>query len=307
MAASMRSQAFCRWCLRKYQRREITRFCSSSSKIQSEIPKPTEEKQTHFGYQYIPEEQKEKKVYEVFENVASKYDLMNDAMSTGVHRLWKDSFVKALAPSPGTQLLDMAGGTGDIAFRFLKYIKTQEEKIAAARQGTPEGEVTPMSHVTVADINKEMLKVGEMRAEKRGIKSGISWLQANAENLQFPENTFDAYTIAFGIRNCTHIDKVISEAYRVLKPGGRFMCLEFSRVGNPIIRSLYDLYSFQVIPVLGQVLARDWKSYQYLVESIRQFPDQDTFKRMIQDGGFKAVSFENLTFGVAAIHSGFKI
>ncbi|XP_033748443.1 2-methoxy-6-polyprenyl-1,4-benzoquinol methylase, mitochondrial-like [Pecten maximus] len=309
-----------------------------------------ESKQTHFGYESIPEHDKEERVYEVFKNVAGSYDLMNDAMSMGVHRVWKDQFINKLAPHPGTQLLDVAGGTGDIAFRFLKYSKSLEKRngtsntesddgsdfdltkdISAQAFGIPEhymedpylstsesssdsseeeddSKVTPpKTHVTVCDINKEMLEVGKARAVEMGLVEGLSWVQGNAESLSFEDNLFDAYTIAFGIRNCTHIDKVVEEAYRVLKPGGRFMCLEFSQVSNPLLRSVYDNYSFQVIPVMGQVLARDWKSYQYLVESIRQFPDQEEFSSLIRKSGFKMVTYENLTFGVAAIHSGFKL
>ncbi|XP_046356316.1 2-methoxy-6-polyprenyl-1,4-benzoquinol methylase, mitochondrial-like [Haliotis rufescens] len=293
-------------------------------------------RETHFGFEYIPEEEKEGKVYEVFENVASRYDLMNDTMSAGVHRLWKDHFMECMAPTPGTTLIDVAGGTGDIALRFLRYIQSQRSTEYAARQdfkvqipreikaniymdpadedssdSSSSDEETessqPSSVVTVCDINQAMLDVGKTKLEKLGFTSGISWLQGNAESLPLEDNTYDVYTIAFGIRNCTHIDKVLSEAYRVLKPGGRFMCLEFSQVNNALLRSLYDSYSFQVIPVMGQLIAGDWKSYQYLVESIRQFPNQEDFSAMIRRAGFRVVSHENLTFGVAAIHSGFKI
>lgn len=273
---------------------------------------------------------------------------MNDAMSVGIHRIWKDHFIQRLAPTHGTQLLDVAGGTGDIALRYLQFLELDKRtsndnavddfkvpnEIQAGSYGIPpqyhsddstsdtsssdssEDEDTgnkfsknkPLSHVTVCDINQEMLDVGKEKALNLGyLKDNISWVKGNAESLPFDDNKFDAYTIAFGIRNCTHVDKVIEESYRVLKPGGRFMCLEFSQVNNVILRELYDSYSFQVIPVLGQVLARDWKSYQYLVESIRQFPDQEEFAAMIQQAGFSFVTYENLTFGVAAIHSGFKL
>ncbi|CAL1534327.1 unnamed protein product [Lymnaea stagnalis] len=282
----------------------------------------TEGQKTHFGFQSVPEEEKEHKVYEVFENVASKYDLMNDAMSGGIHRIWKDMFLDRFAPAPGTKLLDVAGGTGDIAFRFLKYvgapthISLQNESAMREKESSEEENPAAIifsepdengSHVTVCDINQAMLDVGRHKADEMGYTSGISWLRGNAEMLSLPDNTFDAYTIAFGIRNCTHVQKVLNEAYRVLKPGGRFLCLEFSEVKNPLLRSVYDNYSFQVIPVMGQVLAGDWKSYQYLVESIRQFPNQEDFAAMIKLAGFRMVSYENLTFGVAAIHSGFKI
>ncbi|XP_063396147.1 2-methoxy-6-polyprenyl-1,4-benzoquinol methylase, mitochondrial-like isoform X1 [Mytilus trossulus] len=290
----------------------------------------SQQKETHFGFQNIPENEKEDKVYEVFKNVASSYDLMNDAMSAGVHRLWKDHFIRRLGPTPGTKLLDVAGGTGDIAFRFLKYIDNlnknesddisvpnhidgfqlhqEDQDLSSSSSSSSDEEDNHVTHhVTVCDINQEMLDVGRQKAESYGICSGMSWLKGNAECLQLEDNQFDAYTIAFGIRNCTHVDKVVEEAYRVLKPGGRFMCLEFSEVKNPLLRSLYDNYSFQVIPVMGQVLARDWKSYQYLVESIRQFPNQEDFSDIIRNAGFRMVSYENLTFGVAAIHSGFKL
>ncbi|XP_052215717.1 2-methoxy-6-polyprenyl-1,4-benzoquinol methylase, mitochondrial-like isoform X3 [Dreissena polymorpha] len=226
-----------------------------------------------------------------------------------------------MSPRPGTKLLDVAGGTGDIAFRFLNYVRSQSDfnSLTALQTSTEQGvdinedensQVSGRSrdcHVTVCDINQSMLEVGMNRATQSGITSGISWLKGNAECLPIEDNSFDVYTIAFGIRNCTHIDKVVEEAYRVLRPGGRFMCLEFSHVSNPLLRSVYDEYSFQVIPVLGQILAADWDSYQYLVESIRQFQNQEDFKRIIRTCGFRAVTYENLTFGVVAIHSGFKL
>lgn len=258
------------------------------------------EKETHFGYQTISESEKTQKVYEVFENVADKYDKMNDAMSFFVHRVWKDIFIQRLAPTQGTQLLDVAGGTGDIAFRYIKYLRN-----------LPPNKVEPLSSVstaTVCDINRAMLNVGKERAKKLDFAdSEITWLEADAESLPIESNSFTAYTIAFGIRNCTHVDKVLDEAYRVLKPGGRFMCLEFSHVNNEMLRWIYDQYSLQMIPVMGQVIAGDWKSYQYLVESIRKFPNQESFKEMIQAAGFSCVSYENLTFGVVSIHSGFKL
>ncbi|KAH9489338.1 2-hexaprenyl-6-methoxy-1,4-benzoquinone methyltransferase [Bulinus truncatus] len=295
-----------------------------------------QDSETHFGFESVTEEEKENRVYEVFENVASKYDLMNDAMSGGIHRIWKDIFLERFAPTPGTKLLDVAGGTGDIAFRFLRYVgtpisptgessklytsKSETEQTSSDDSSSSDSDISQNegkdsftepdingSHVTVCDINQAMLDVGKNKARSMGYTSGISWVRGNAEILPFPDNSFDAYTIAFGIRNCTHVQKVIDEAYRVLRPGGRFMCLEFSEVQNSLLRSVYDSYSFQVIPVMGQVIAGDWKSYQYLVESIRQFPNQEKFASMIKSAGFRFVNFENLTFGVAAIHSGFKI
>ncbi|KDR18513.1 2-methoxy-6-polyprenyl-1,4-benzoquinol methylase, mitochondrial [Zootermopsis nevadensis] len=250
-------------------------------------------KETHFGFETVKETEKAEKVHSVFETVASKYDLMNDAMSFGVHRVWKDIFIQRLGPTADTLLLDVAGGTGDIAFRFLKYMH-----IAGKMSG----------RVTVCDINEAMLDVGQSRAEKLGFSSKqIDWLQADAEKLPIDDASFTAYTIAFGIRNVTHIDRVLEEAYRVLKPGGRFMCLEFSQLNNEMLQWMYDQYSFQVIPVMGQIIAGQWKPYQYLVESIRRFPNQEDFKAMIEDAGFCQVNYENISFGIVAIHSGFKL
>ncbi|PSN38104.1 2-methoxy-6-polyprenyl-1, partial [Blattella germanica] len=250
-------------------------------------------RETHFGFETVKEDEKAEKVYSVFENVANKYDVMNDTMSFGVHRVWKDIFVQRLGPTSDTKLLDVAGGTGDIAFRFLKYLQLE---------GTTTGKVT------VCDINDAMLEVGRARANKLGFPdSNIDWLQGDAEQLPVEDSAYTAYTIAFGIRNVTHIDRALKEAYRVLKPGGRFMCLEFSHLNNNVLQWMYDQYSFQVIPVMGQLIAGQWKPYQYLVESIRQFPNQEDFKSMIEDAGFSHVEYENLTFGVVAIHSAFKL
>ncbi|KAJ7993651.1 hypothetical protein DPEC_G00256860 [Dallia pectoralis] len=281
-------------------------------------------KTTHFGFETVSEGEKTERVYKVFESVAQKYDLMNDAMSFGVHRLWKDSLLHAMNPQPGMRLLDVAGGTGDISFRFLEYVRSQEERVArrvARANQTPSWQdistgfeargqeaVEPrQSRAVVCDINKEMLKVGKQKADSMALDRGLSWVVGNAEELPFEDDQFDVYTIAFGIRNVTHIDMALTEAFRVLKPGGRFMCLEFSKVANPLLSQLYNAYSFQVIPVLGEVIAGDWKSYQYLVESIRKFPDQETFKGMIEGAGFFSVRYSNLTGGVVAIHSGFKL
>ncbi|XP_072288527.1 2-methoxy-6-polyprenyl-1,4-benzoquinol methylase, mitochondrial [Eucyclogobius newberryi] len=279
-------------------------------------------KSTHFGFDTVLEEEKAKKVYQVFENVAQKYDVMNDAMSLGIHRLWKDVLLHIMNPQPGARLLDVAGGTGDIAFRFLEYVKSQEEKMRrkeASVLQTPswqdistnysdeQGTEPQESKAVVCDINKEMLKVGKQKADGMGITSGLSWVVGDAEELPFGDDEFDIYTIAFGIRNVTHIEQALQEAHRVLKPGGRFMCLEFSKMSNPLLSKIYDAYSFQVIPVLGEVIAGDWKSYQYLVESIRKFPDQEEFKTMIDDAGFYCVRYHNLTGGIVALHSGFKL
>ena len=237
-----------------------------------------------FGYEDVPRDEKVARVGSVFTNVAAQYDLMNDAMSGGMHRLWKDRFVRRVKPREGEQILDMAGGTGDIAFRL-------------AASG---------ASVTVADINPEMLEVGIGRAQQRGI-DGLVWTEANAEVLTFPDRFFDAYTIAFGIRNVTDIPAALREAHRVLRRGGRFFCLEFSTTLWPGFAEVYDAYSHRLVPKLGQLLAQDADSYRYLVESIRRFPDMPTFKRMIEDAGFVQTRVEPMLGGLVAIHSGWKI
>ncbi|KAB0791556.1 hypothetical protein PPYR_03356 [Photinus pyralis] len=219
---------------------------------------------------------------------------MNDLMSFGIHRLWKDTFMDRLGPTPGTNLLDVAGGTGDIAFRYLNYLKSDR--------------LHPNSHVTVLDINTAMLDVGQYRSKGLGYDSSqITFQEGNAEELPFEDGLFDAYTVVFGIRNFTHIQKAIDEAYRVLRPGGRFLCMEFSQVTDTNLQWIYDQYSFQVIPLMGQLVSGQWHPYQYLVESIRQFPNQDLFKSMIEKAGFREVIYENLSSGIVAIHSGFKL
>ena len=237
-----------------------------------------------FGYEDVAPEEKTARVGGVFSSVAKNYDLMNDAMSGGMHRLWKDRFVRRVQPQEGQQILDMAGGTGDIAFR-----------LAAAG-----------ASVTVADINPAMLEVGMARAAKRGI-DGLVWTEANAETLTFPDRFFDAYTIAFGIRNVTDIPKALREAHRVLRRGGRFYCLEFSTTTWPGFKEVYDSYSHKLVPKLGQMLAQDADSYRYLIESIRRFPDMPTFKGMIADAGFVRTRAEPILGGLVAIHSGWKI
>ncbi|KAG5673997.1 hypothetical protein PVAND_003992 [Polypedilum vanderplanki] len=259
---------------------------------------------THFGFETVKTDEKTEKVHQVFKDVAEKYDLMNDAMSMGIHRLWKDIFLERLYPTLGTKLLDVAGGTGDIAFRYINYINNLNKSNQDA--------YSKKSSVTILDINQHMLNVGMERAEKLGHISNetldVEWVCGNAEELPLESDQFTAYTIAFGIRNVTHIDKALREAYRVLKPGGRFMCLEFSHIeNNETLQWLYDQYSFQVIPPMGQILANQWQPYQYLVESIRKFPKKLEFKSMIEEAGFKQVTYENLTLGICAIHSGFKL
>lgn len=237
-----------------------------------------------FGYEDVSPTEKTARVRGVFSNVASRYDLMNDAMSGGMHRLWKDRFVRRVKPRAGEQILDMAGGTGDIAFRL-------------AESG---------ASITVADINPEMLEVGIGRAQQRGI-DGLVWTEANAETLTIPDRFFDAYTIAFGIRNVTDIPKALREAHRVLRRGGRFFCLEFSTNTWPGFSDVYDAYSHRLVPKLGQLLANDADSYRYLIESIRRFPDMPSFERMVGEAGFVQTKVEPIMGGLVAIHSGWKI
>lgn len=237
-----------------------------------------------FGYEEIPAEEKQARVGAVFSSVAKKYDIMNDAMSGGMHRLWKDRFVRRVKPRADESILDMAGGTGDIAFRMA-----------------PSG-----ADITVSDINQDMLDVGMERAEKRGI-SGLSWSRQNAEELSFDDRSFDAYTIAFGIRNVTHIDKALAEAFRVLKRGGRFYCLEFSTTEWPGFAQAYDLYSHKLVPQIGKAIAGDADSYRYLIESIRRFPKMREFERMIRAAGFRHTKVEAIMGGLVAIHSGWKV
>lgn len=237
-----------------------------------------------FGYQDVAPAEKTARVGNVFTSVAPRYDLMNDAMSMGMHRIWKDTFVRRVRPRRGERILDMAGGTGDIAFRLH-------------RAG---------AHVTVADINPAMLEVGMQRAAKRRLE-GLVWSEANAESLTFPDRHFEAYTIAFGIRNVTDIPAALREAHRVLKRGGRFFCLEFSTTTWPGFAEVYDTYSHRLVPRLGQLLAQDADSYRYLIESIRRFPDMPAFAGLIEDAGFAQVSATPILGGLVAIHSGWKI
>ncbi|OIR09029.1 ubiquinone/menaquinone biosynthesis C-methyltransferase UbiE [mine drainage metagenome] len=241
---------------------------------------------THFGFRTVREEEKASLVRDVFDGVASRYDLMNDLMSAGIHRLWKSAMIDWLHPRPGMTLLDVGGGTGDIAFRFR------------AKGG---------GAVTVCDINKEMLSVGRDRAVDRNILAGIDWVCGDAEHLPFPDRSVDAYTIAFCLRNVTHIDLALAEARRVLKPGGRFLCLEFSKVVVPVLDKLYDEYSFRILPHIGKLVAGNREAYQYLVESIRQFPPQEALAQRMRDVGFEQVKYRNLSGGIAAIHSGWRL
>ena len=246
----------------------------------------------YFGDREVPEAEKSPLVRGVFSSVAGRYDLMNDLMSGGVHRLWKAEMIAWLRPVPGMRLLDVAGGTGDIAFRALDK----------AGGDAPEG-----IGVTVCDITESMLRVGRDRAIDQGRLGGLDWVCGDAEALPFADRSFDAYTIAFGLRNVTHPEAALAEARRVLKPGGRFLCLEFSRVVLPLLSELYDLYSYRVLPALGQAVARDRESYQYLVESIRRFPPQDELIGLMQAAGLEQASYRNLTGGIAALHSAWRI
>ena len=245
------------------------------------------ENTTHFGFQSVPESEKVGRVRGVFSSVASNYDIMNDVMSGGAHRIWKDAMMDWLAPSSGQRLLDVAGGTGDISFRFLK------------RAGH--------AHATVLDLTNEMLEEGKSRAEAAQLGGSLDWVVGDAMALPFANNSFDIYAISFGIRNVTRPQDALNEAFRVLKPGGRLMVLEFSQIPNDLLQRIYDRYSFNVIPNMGKLIANDRDSYQYLVESIRKFPDQDTFLGMVQAAGFEIAKYRNLTMGVACLHSGWKI
>ncbi len=245
--------------------------------------------ETSYGFRAVRDGEKQDLVDKVFHRVAGRYDLMNDLMSGGLHRVWKNAAVAWLNPPkrPGWRLLDMAGGTGDIAFRVVDASRGQAEAV-------------------VGDINASMLAVGRERAEKRGY-GGISFVEANAETLPFEDASFDAYTIAFGIRNVPHIDRALAEAYRVLKRGGRFLCLEFSEVDVPLLDRVYEAWSFNAIPRIGQVVTGDGEPYRYLVESIRKFPRQRDFATMIERAGFSRVSWRDYSGGIAAAHSGWKL
>ena len=245
------------------------------------------ENTTHFGFETILEKDKSEKVQAVFSSVASKYDVMNDVMSLGIHRVWKDAMMDWLAPIRGQALLDVAGGTGDISFRFLKRASG--------------------ANATVLDLTEPMLAEGRKRAETVGISGQLEWVVGDAMALPFEDDSFDVYTISFGIRNVTDPQKALFEAYRALKPGGRIMVLEFSHIPNNLLQWFYDKYSFNVIPGLGQIIASDRSSYQYLVESIRKFPKQEAFMKLVNAAGFENTKYRNLTMGVACLHSGWKI
>jgi demethylmenaquinone methyltransferase/2-methoxy-6-polyprenyl-1,4-benzoquinol methylase len=250
-------------------------------------PHRPDEPTTHFGYREVPETAKAGMVADVFHSVAGKYDLMNDLMSFGIHRLWKRFTVEASGVRRGQQVLDVAGGTGDLAALFV-------ERVGAS------------GRVVLADINDSMLEVGRARLADRGIAGNVEFVQADAESLPFPDNHFDCVSIAFGLRNVTHIDRALASMYRVLKPSGRLLVLEFSKPVLPGLNRLYDAYSFSVLPRLGQLVANDAASYRYLAESIRKHPDQDTLKQMMTAAGFERVHYFNLSGGIVALHKGYK-
>lgn len=249
------------------------------------------EQTTHFGFRDVPLGDKQTLVNDVFHSVASRYDLMNDLMSAGLHRVWKDIMINTLNPPKNDApfaLLDVAGGTGDIAFRIIDASGGQ-------------------ARATILDINGSMLAVGAERAEKRGLSGNCTFVEANAEELPFADSSFDAYTIAFGIRNVPHIDRALSEAFRVLKRGGRLLCLEFSEVQMPLLDKVYEAWSFNAIPAIGKAVTGDGEPYRYLVESIAKFPSQPEFARMISAAGFSQVTWRDYTGGIAALHSGWKL
>ncbi|RUO29331.1 bifunctional demethylmenaquinone methyltransferase/2-methoxy-6-polyprenyl-1,4-benzoquinol methylase UbiE [Aliidiomarina sedimenti] len=249
--------------------------------------KDNSQETTHFGYKTVDKAQKKSLVAGVFDSVAAKYDVMNDVMSFGIHRLWKRQTLDASGVRKGQRILDLAGGTGDLTAKFSRI-------------------VGPQGQVVLADINDSMLKVGRDKLRDMGIVGNVEYVQANAEELPFPDDHFDAITIAFGLRNVTDKDKALRSMLRVLKPGGRLLVLEFSKPEHDVLNSLYDFYSFNVLPQMGGLIANDKESYQYLAESIRMHPDQETLKQMMEDAGFEQVTYQNMTGGIVALHRGFK-
>jgi demethylmenaquinone methyltransferase/2-methoxy-6-polyprenyl-1,4-benzoquinol methylase len=248
---------------------------------------PEQEKTTHFGFQDVPESQKADKVAEVFHSVAAKYDLMNDVLSGGLHRLWKRFTIELSGVRPGNRVLDIAGGTGDLTRKFSSL-------------------VGPSGEVVLADINDSMLKVGRDRLLDKGVAGNVQFVQADAEALPFPDNHFDVVTIAFGLRNVTRKENALRSMLRVLKPGGRLLVLEFSKPGNPLLAKAYDTYSFSFMPLAGKLITNDSDSYRYLAESIRMHPDQETLKAMMVEAGFERVTYHNMTGGIVALHRGIK-
>ncbi|ACK44979.1 ubiquinone/menaquinone biosynthesis methyltransferase [Shewanella baltica OS223] len=246
-----------------------------------------ESKSTHFGYKTVEVDKKAELVAGVFHSVAAKYDIMNDVMSFGIHRFWKRYTIEVSGARPGMKVLDLAGGTGDLTAKFSHLVGDKGE-------------------VVLADINDSMLKVGRTKLRDKGIVNNVSYVQANAEALPFPDNHFDIITIAFGLRNVTDKDAALRSMNRVLKPGGKLLVLEFSKPQHEIMRKVYDLYSFKVLPKMGELITKDADSYEYLAESIRMHPDQDTLKQMMVDAGFEQVDYTNMTDGIVALHRGYK-
>ena len=242
---------------------------------------------THFGYKTVEAEKKADMVAGVFHSVAAKYDIMNDVMSFGIHRMWKRFTIESAGARPGMKVLDLAGGTGDLTAKFSRI-------------------VGDTGQVTLADINDSMLKVGREKLRDKGIVGNVNYVQANAEALPFPDNHFDIITIAFGLRNVTNKDAAIASMLRVLKPGGKLLVLEFSKPQHEIMRKVYDIYSFKVLPKMGSLITKDADSYEYLAESIRMHPDQETLKQMMEDAGFEQVNYTNMTDGIVALHKGYK-
>jgi demethylmenaquinone methyltransferase / 2-methoxy-6-polyprenyl-1,4-benzoquinol methylase len=258
-----------------------------SNTSNSESTSKKTEDTTHFGYEQVKTEDKQAKVADVFHSVAAKYDIMNDVMSGGIHRLWKKYTIEMSGVRSGDTVLDIAGGTGDLTAKFARIVGSEGK-------------------VVLADINDSMLKVGRDKLADMGIVGNVEVVQANAEALPFPDNTFDCITIAFGLRNVTDKDKAIASMLRVLKPGGRLLILEFSKPGNPLLSKVYDAYSFKALPFFGKLITGDAESYRYLAESIRMHPDQETLKQMMLDAGFSQARYHNMTGGVVALHRGVK-
>ncbi len=254
---------------------------------QENVSDPSKDNTTHFGYQTVDKSEKESKVASVFHSVAAQYDVMNDLMSFGIHRLWKRFTIDASGVRPGNNVLDLAGGTGDLTAKFSQLV---------GREGK----------VILADINSSMLNVGRDKLRDKGLVQNIEYVQANAQYLPFEDNTFDIVTIAFGLRNVTDKDMALRSIYRVLKPGGRLLVLEFSKPEHELVSKAYDFYSFNILPKMGEMVAKDGDSYQYLAESIRMHPDQETLKDMMDNAGFEQTNFKNLTGGVVALHKGYK-
>lgn len=269
------------------------KYMARAATKKQEKTQKTEAVQDSFGFRKAAPEARTGLVREVFEAVAPHYDVMNDLMSLGIHRLWKRDFVADIAPTAEDSILDLAGGTGDIAF-LMEEFRTRSGR-------------APIHKITICDINPAMLDVGKKRSVDRGLHGAFEWVEGNAEELPFPDNSFDVVTISFGLRNVTHLSKALCEIQRVLKAGGRFYCLEFSHVAVPALQKIYDKYSFSILPFLGEKVAGNRAAYQYLAESIRAFPTQDRLVKLMEDAGFINARYKNIAFGIAAQHTGLKV